>query len=426
LRYDVFDQDGRLIESAAVSSEGELAARRAKVEQDGNRLESKPADAELDLRFALVTDKGTFTPEISGFLAHEAVEYSTFVRRAWTQDLMDFAGRSEVTGALKPGEVRAGVAVFPRFDPAITNLRVLVEGLTNERDYKRDLRKVLVLEFVRPGNIYYPNQVRMAYKRRVGSELMDPKSNYLPSRDMDVHHGFDWGWLWTWAEAAATDEPRRVEDVPSPTGDGKMNFWLYKVKMPNRTGTEQELTVDLVKTLVSVDIELAMQSADGKGTENRKFTVDVPLVDDGKMNVYKAALFDQEAVPIGERFPSNRKVEVNAESPVEFLVTFREADFDLDAVVLAIHNRLDLDLALARAKTSGSKQDPFAKPRQLTVEEVESVRKQLVEKVPAALKEQLAKTVRAEITAKSGLSSGTQTLNYSLFKPTVPRAIPEE
>ncbi len=413
INIDIRDNDGKLIGATAVNSEEDLARIKAAAEKDGNTVESKPGSAALNLRFTMVTDKGELSPEASGFLAHEAVEFSTWTRRAWTKELVTFVRQSKVVGDLKPGETRSGVAVFPRFDPEATEVRVLVDGLSNEYNFTRDLRKVMILEFVRPGNVYYPGQVKLAFKRRVGGKLMDPKTGYVPKKDMEVHHGFDWVWLWNWDAAAKTSDPKCSEGVDSPTGKEKFNFWTYKVTIPNRTGAEQVLTVEKVRTFVRVKLNVA-----GKERE-----VEVPLVDDGKMNVYKALHFEKEGLDFsGDRFPSGRKLAAGGETAAEFTVCFRENDVDFGAVLRNLHSLLDLDVA--KDRNEKSKDDPdagrkqaFTGPRQLSLAEVEAVRKQLAEKLHDALKAQLAKNVSCELTVKSGLSSGVRTVNFSLYKP---------
>ncbi|MGD9387773.1 MAG: hypothetical protein PVI87_06050, partial [Gammaproteobacteria bacterium] len=200
----------------------------------------------------------------------------------------------------------------------------------------------------------------------------------------------------------------------------KFNFWSYKVTLPNRTGTERKLTVTRVKTIAKVKIDVA-----GKERE-----VEVPLVDDGKMNVYKAAFCEAEGLPITtNRFPKNKQVAPARDQAAEFTVVFRERDVDFAAVLRNVHNDLDLEKALERNKASepGAKPDKkvFEKARQLTAKEVAAVRDQLKEKLPAALQDQLAKTVVAEFTVKSGLSSGVRRINLSLYKPVEPPAAPE-
>ncbi|MHC4914861.1 MAG: hypothetical protein ACYTGB_05160 [Planctomycetota bacterium] len=414
VNVDIRDNDGKLIGAKAVNSDEELAKIKAVTEKDGNTLESKPGAAPLNLRFTMMTDKGELSPEASGFLAHEAVEFSTWTRRAWTKELVSFVRQSKVVGELKPGETRSGVAVFPRFDPEATEVRVLVDGMSNEYDFARDLRKVMILEFVRPGNVYYPGQVKLAFKRRVGGKLMDPKTGYVPKKDMEVHHGFDWVWLWNWDAAAKTSDPKCTEGVPSPTGKEKFNFWTYQVTIPNRTGKEQVLTVEKVRTFVKVTLNIA-----GKDR-----VVEVPLVDDGKMNVYKALHFENEGLDFaGDRFPSETKLGTGGDAAAEFTVCFRENDVDFGAVLRNVHSLLDLDLA--KERNVKGKDDPdagrkaaFEGPKQLSLAEVNEVRKQLAEKVHDAIKAQLAENAWSfELTVKSGLSSGVRTVNFSLYKP---------
>ncbi len=413
------DKQGELLGIACVNSDAELAKLKAKAKEDNNLIVAAPSTAALSPRFTMVTDKGVFTPEASGFLAREAVEWSTYKHRHWTKELISFVRGSKAVGQFKPGESRSGAAVFPRFDPETTRVRILVDGLAAAYKFKKDLRKVMILEFVRPGNVYYPGQVKLRFKRWIGDKLMDPKSGYVPKRGDDVHHGFDWVWLWNWAAAASISVPKSTTDVASPIGKDKFNFWSYRVKLPNRTGQEQPLSVDRVATIVKVKLDVA-----GKERE-----IEVPLVDDGKMNVYKAAYFESEGMAVRtDRFPKEAKIESGEDRAAEFTVAFRERDVDFGAVLRNLHNSLDLELALKRNKDGGKRKGkgPYEGTRQLSVKEVASVRDQLAKKLPAALKAQLAKNVVAQITVRSGLASGARTVNYSLYKPAPLPAPPVE
>ncbi len=418
IEVKIKNKEGKLLNIACVNSEAEAAKVKAKAAEDGNVAEAAPGKASLSPRFTMVTDKGVFTPEASGFLAREAVEWSTFKHRHWTKELIGFIRGGRAMAHFKPGESRSGVVVFQRFDPSTSRVRILVDGLTNARKSKQDLRKVMILEFVRPGNIYYPGQVKLSFKRWIGNKLMDPKSGYVARRDQDVHHGFDWVWLWNWAAAAAISTPKTAE-VASPVGKDKFNFWSYQVKLPNRTGKEQPLTIERVATIVKVKLDVAGASRE----------IEVPLVDDGKMDVYKAVYFEAEGMAMrAERFPRKLKLESGEDRAAEFTVAFRDTDVDFAAVLRNIHNALGLEQARKRNKAGGKREDKgiYKGARQLSAKEVASVRDQLAKKLPAVLKEQLAKNVVAEMVVKSGLSSGTRTVNFSLYKPAPLPAPPVE
>lgn len=371
-----------------------------------NSLDRK---ADLTPRFTMVTEYAVSVPECSGFLARETVEFSTLRRREWTEDMLSFMRGGEAVGSFEPGQTRLGVAVFPRFDQRSTRVQILVEGLCAEFDFRRNLRKALVLEFVRPGDVVYPGRGRLQFQRHIGRELMDPRLEYVPARDDDVHHGFDWVWLWHWDRAARTGDPKRAE-VPAPLGDRKLGFWYYKVLVPNRTEAEQPLTVERVSTVARVEL--------------LGHAVDVPLVDDGKMNVFKAALFDAEGLPVVvNRFPENARVEPTPDRPLEFLVAFGEKDYDLDAVLRNLVLAMDVK-RLRAAQEAGPRTDKEAfvgvGVPQLSAEQVEQVKKELAEKLPAALAEQLKETVVADVTARSGLASGVRRVVFSLYKPKAP------
>ncbi len=359
----------------------------------------------LTPRITMVTDGGVTTAEVCGFVPHESVEVSTMLKRAWTAELVGFAREKAEHGAIEAGQTKAGVAVFPRYDPGTTSVRFLIEGLADELNFKKDLRKVMVLEFVRPGNIYYPGQVKLAFKRRIGGKLIDPKAGYLPARDDDVHHGFDWVWLWNWDVAAKVAEAPKASEMDSPTGTEKQKFWCYKITIPNRTGEEQPLTIDKVSTIIDLEIL-------GK-------KIEVPFVDDGSLDVYKTAFFEKEGKPVtGKRFPNGAKVSAGDDNAVSFWVAFRESDFDFEAVCRNLTAEFNLDLA--RARNAGGEKMPYevvAGVAKFDAAKMAQARKELLEKIPAALAAQLKERVVAAISAKSGLASGTRVMNRSLYQP---------
>jgi hypothetical protein len=399
---------------SACSPEEVKAISKRELGAGGKRtIKTKPANARLSLRFSMVTNKGVFLPEASGFVARQRVDYSSFKDRDWARDMISYLKENgERAGELKPGETRSGVAVFPRFDPSVTHISILIEGMTNDFDFEKDKRRIMILEFVRPGNIYYPGQVRMKFKRRIGGKLMDPKSGYLSKRDVKCHHGYDWLWLWNWDSAVKVETPKLSEGVVSPTGKQKENFWSYKVLLPNRTGAKQVFSVSKVATMATVTLTV------GKDKLKREITVEVPLVDNGKMDVYKAGYLES----VGEtELPTNRfpaKLNVHpGEDPVSFQVIFRDTDVDFASVLKQIDNFFAVELAKGRAKAGKDKQAYFKRARQLSAAEVGSIRDQLAKKVPEALKAQMPKRVKAEISATSGFASGTRYINCSSVPP---------
>jgi hypothetical protein len=410
----VYDQDKKesTLEVFRVASD---EAEAVKIEQDiqetAKRLKQEltishgPAKAMLTPRITMVTDGGVFTPEVCGFIPHESVEVSTMTKRSWTAELLGFMREKTEVGALEPGQTKPGVAIFPYYDPATTSVRFLIEGLADQKDFKKDLRKALVLEFVRPGNIYYPGQVKLAFKRRIGGKLIDPKAGYVPAVDDEVHHGFDWVWLWNWEAAAKVTEAPKTSELATPTGGDKQKFWFYKLTIPNRTGEEQPLTIEKVTTVIQLKI--------------LDKVVDVPFPDDGTLNVYKTDFFEKEGKPATpKRFPNGVKVASGDENAVSFWVAFRESDFDFDAVCRNLVNAFNLDLAKAR-NAGGEKAtyETVASVAKFDAAKMEQARKELIEKIPAALAEQLAKRVAANLTVKSDLASGTRAVSYSLYQP---------
>jgi hypothetical protein len=405
-KKEVIFEVGKVVsdEAEALKLEQEIQETAKRRKQDVT-VSHAPAKAMLTPRITMVTDGGVFTPEVCGFVPHESVEVSTMSRRAWTAELVGFAREGVQVGALEPGQTKAGVAIFPYYDPATTSVRFLVEGLADQYDFKKDLRKAMVLEFVRPGNIYYPGQVKLAFKRRIGGKLIDPKAGYIPTLDDEIHHGFDWVWLWNWGAAAKVAEGPKNSELATPSGADKQKFWYYKLTIPNRTGEEQPLTISKVTTTIKLEIL-------GK-------TVEVPFPDDGTLNVYKTEFFEKEGKPaVAKRFPNDVKVASGEENAVSFWVAFRESDFDFDAVCRNLANAFSLDLAKAvnAAGDKGAVEAAAGVPK-FDGAKIEQARKELLAKLPAALTEQMAKRVVAEITVKSGLSSGSRSMSYSLYQP---------
>ncbi|HOX06752.1 MAG TPA: hypothetical protein PK280_10135 [Planctomycetota bacterium] len=406
------DKDGKVLSCRIAGSDDEAARLDADAQKlmkdlklEGAAVTRTPIKAQLTPRITMITDGGVITPETCGFIPHESVEVSTMTKRLWTPELIGFARETAEFSALAPGQTKPGVAIFPRYDPATTSVRFLIEGLADDLNFRKDLRKAMVLEFVRPGNIYYPGQVKLAFKRRIGGKLVDPKAGYVPAHDEDVHHGFDWVWLWNWDAAARLAEAPKSSEMDTPTGAAKQKFWFYKLSIPNRTDEEQPLTIDRVTTTVRVEVL-------GK-------TIDVPFVDDGTLNVYKTEFFEKEGKPAAaKRFPAGVKVGTGPENAISFWVAFRESDFDFDAACRNLANAFNLDLA--RARNAGGAKTPFeavAGVAKFDAAKMEQARKELLEKLPAALADQMTKRVVAEVTAKSGLASGTRTVNCILYKP---------
>jgi hypothetical protein len=332
--------------------------------------------------------------------------------------MIGFVRDTKEVAFFAPGQTKEGVAIFPRYDPSTTGVTLLIEGLSNDLDFRRDLRKALVLEFVRPGNVFYPGQTKLAFRRRIGGKLIEPKPGYLPSRDDDAHHGYDWIWLWNWETAARADDPKTTE-LPTPTGLDKQKFWHYKITLPNRTEEAQPLTVVRVETIVRVEVM-------GK-------VVDVPFVDDGRLDVYKTGFFEKEGLPVTpRRFPERIVKKVGADGKVDpaddnrikpgedasFLVAFRESDYDFDAVCTALVHALQTEMLTERNKDGGKKDmNKFFPNMKFGAAEMEKAKAELSGKVAAALSEQLKTRVLARVTLKSGLASGTHLIDFSLYKP---------
>lgn len=400
IRVDVKDKDGRISDVRVVNSDDEVAAIKARAEAAGRTISAAPMKGVFAPRITMITDGGVVTPEVCAFTAKRAVEVSTLTKRAWTPELIGFARESKETGAFEPGETKAGVAIFPRYDTKTTSVRFLIEGLSNELNFAKDLRRVMVLEFVRPGNVYYPGQTRLAFKRRIGEKLYDPKENYLPSKDDSVHHGFDLPMLWNWDAASTVAVMPKATEVDNPAGGGKQKFWSYEVTIANRTGMEQPLAIQQVSTIVKLELL-------GK-------TVEIPMVDDGALNVYKAAFLEAAGKrPASSRFPAGTLADGDKQT---FTVVFRESDFDFSQVCSNLADALTLDLARAR-NAGGGGYEAVAGVARLDKERMEQARKELLEKLPAALEAQLGKKVVAQITAKSGLASGTREMVHVVYDP---------
>jgi hypothetical protein len=102
-------------------------------------------------QFTLTTETGKLYRNVVDFAAERVAKARLHRPLATAVELM---------GELKPGETKEGLAVFPQPDPAADHFELYVGGLTNEyKVVERDgqsavLRKVLVVEFYRPGDAY--------------------------------------------------------------------------------------------------------------------------------------------------------------------------------------------------------------------------------------------------------------------------------
>ena len=85
----------------------------------------------------------------------------------------------EAAATFEPGQTRWGVALWPDFNDDFTQLKIVVNGLTNSHRYEKKLRRVLVIEFTRGDDEFDVYRTPLVYK---GKEWQ-----LLWMRDQDVN-----------------------------------------------------------------------------------------------------------------------------------------------------------------------------------------------------------------------------------------------
>lgn len=408
-------EDFRFWRPTRVVIEKPLLAREAAEEKDFLKQTERlvPRDAFMAIPFAItnstdkelmigprlwvVSENMRFTQEIGGFIAQQDVERSMFRELNSTFDLIGYVkqnpeGGTEPVQTIPPGETRYGVGIFPLPDPELDKMTLVVEGLNNTYRFDRRQKKVLAIEFERPGDEFYPNQRSFQYR------------------------GKEWRWMWMWYEELEVAPPPPEFNIPRPASEGQdtKTLFAFQVSLTNHSGEPQQIRIrrfDVLLKLRALGVE-----------------VEVPLVDDGKSTIYKAKVMEEMGLPFsGDRFFSGT---IEPDSTKFFPVIVDLEDVDWARVYEQVEQTLTGNIAL------GYGEEPLkpglesfvpepsrlakVKPFTLTDEQKAQVRQEVASAIGGALaRDREKKIIVADVSAECGIASGTFRIIRSYFQPGV-------
>jgi len=389
--------------------------------------------------FTAVTNKGVFNHAVGGYLPERMIADALFkplvdsdrpydkelikqrvapVEPAYSLATCAYSAEKGSTqlqplATFEPGQTRWGAALWDNFSNEFTELKIIVDGLTNAHRYEEKMRRVMVLTFTRDSDEFNVYRTELKLKDR------------------------RWEYLWMWDQsinvpvpADAKDPQIKVQALKTPAGANKLT-WAFPFVIANTTRATQELAINQVAYACPVEVDVG-------GT---KVPVEVRVVDDGRSTIYKA----QTLKALGKESPKDRyalnktieegsktqlqrrKTTVEAGKSLEELwAVFDESDVDWDNVVMQIETALTSKVdrkALAKqtweklVKEVGGakaaeleKKDPgflYDPRRKLTEAELKQIRDQVVKGLPGALDAaKIKKTVVAYFDCTSGLSTG--------------------
>ncbi|MHC4201888.1 MAG: hypothetical protein ACYSU0_18015, partial [Planctomycetota bacterium] len=348
-------------------------------------------------RMWIVSENLRFTPETGGFIVQEDVERSMFRELVSTSDLIGYIKNHPEglpTQTFEPGKTHYGVAVFPLPDPELDRMTLVVEGLNNASRYDRRLKRVLAIEFEHPGDEFHP--------LRESIEL----------------RGKGWQWMWMWYEELQVSPLEKFE-FKTPTDARQKVMWAYQMTLTNKSRDPQKLDIRRVNTILKVKLT------------SFGVTADVEFTDDGKSTIHKARVMEEMAQPFkGERFFSGT---LAPDDVKVFPVIFDEDDIVWDKVYEQVESGLMWDEEKQRGISIGYGEEPlkpklesFTPDREtlanvkivtLTPEQKTQVRKEVLEALPEVIAaERKDWMLRADVTAVSGMASGTFRIRRSYFK----------
>jgi len=176
----------------------------------------------------------------------------------------------EAAATFEPGQTRWGVALWPDFNDDFTQLKIVVNGLTNSHRYEKKLRRVLVIEFTRDDDEFDVYRTPLVYK------------------------GKEWRLLWMWDQdvsvpvPADAKEPQIKDKVLTTPAGGQRLLWSFPWVLDNTTGSEQSFKINEIRFALPVPEK-------GKATQGievdvggQKANVEVQVVDNGRSSIYKA------------------------------------------------------------------------------------------------------------------------------------------
>lgn len=403
--------------------------------------------------FTAVTENGAFNTAVGGFLPERIMADSRFrpladtprkqlrdkilakegrspLEPAWRQAFFTITGGKSFsprrTATFTPGEVRYGAALWSQFSNEFTKLKIVVHGLCNSHRFDRNQRRVLVLTFKRNDDEFHVHRVPLVY---VGKK---------------------WEWLWMWDKEISVplppdpNTPRLdVAELDRPAG-GKKQIWSFPYTLKNSTPLTQSLVIKKIRHELGGPDHTGLEATVG----GQKVKIVVRVVDDGRSTIYKAQYLRLKGLYDPVRSRNRFLPEQAATDPSPFKVNNRYkllpgvklpeqyAVFDIDDVDWNdVYEQAEAQLtaatdkqalAAAQHKKLSAKAKELGRPagkmpvyaydprRRLTDSEKKDLRKQLLAAIPRALETAKAqKTITAEFTAASGLSSGTYRITRS-------------
>ena len=379
------------------------------------------------LRVWIVTDKLRFTSESGGWLHRETLDdsllrFSTGGFRSRWRDSLDMIGylrkaadgTSKVENAVEPGETRYGVATFPRFDQEMDKMRIVFEGVSNAFKYGQKLKRVLTFHYERPGDEFYPHQDTLRF----------------------VKKEWEWMWMW-WSELAIdADTPPSKLEITTPAGVEK-TMWYFRLTLTNSTKTPRHIDLRSFNRVLNLDLEV-------NGLKLKDVAVEI--VDDGESTIHKFQVMRE--IGAEADFEPDRLFKGTLEpgEATSMLIILDESDVDFDKLHEQIEQRMNLatgdpkydrkllgidfvDRALNMGDDwirglGGTNEQLRADVRRSRQVLDDKQKKQIREQVFARIGEKLEqdldrKRVRASVTARAGLSTGTFTINRYYIRPGV-------
>jgi len=352
----------------------------------------------------IVSENMRFTQELGGFIAQQDVENSMYRDMLSTADFVGYDAdpspeNVKPVQAFRAGETHHGVAVFPTPDLQLDRMTLVVEGLNNTYRFDRRQKRVLAVEFEHAGDEFYPFRESVQFL------------------------GKEWKWLWMWYEELQV-APIEKYEFPTPTEARQKTMWAYQVTLTNNSREEQSLEIKEFNTIVE--------------TRVMGVRVDVEFVDTGDSTIYKAKVMEEMAQPFkGDRF---FKGVLEPEEIKVFPVIFDEEDIVWEKVYEQVRAGLIWDEEKQKGLSIGYGQEPLEpgldsfipykeklkgvldrmQNVRLTPEKKESIRKEVMEGLAEAFDaERRALRLTANVTAVSGIASGTFRIRRSYRKPGV-------
>jgi Spy/CpxP family protein refolding chaperone len=350
-------------------------------------------DVKMGPHFWLVSENLRFTEETAGFIAKEDVERSMFSELKPTFDLVSYVkenadGATEPVQILGSGETRYGVAIFPLPDPELDLLTLVIDGLNNTYRFDRKQKRVLAIDFEHKGDEFYAQKQSFKFMKK------------------------EWRWMWMWYEEMQVSAPERFEfETPSGLRDKPKVHWAYQVTLTNSTGEKQYLKVRQWNTTVKVR---------AMGVE-----IEVALLDDGKSTIHKARVMEEMAQQFtGDRFFAGT---LDAEQTKVFPVIFDVEDVDWDSVYEQVEAKLTGDISIGYGveplkpgvESFMPDRDKLGKVKQFKLddEQKKQIRDEVTEAIgPALQREQERRMISADVSAESGIASGTYRIVRSYFR----------